>query len=320
MDINKLSSREAMGLSNTFSLSKKDNLSSLFEALRGYERIKLLDIVENVSYDILHRYVAGRLLAISGDSRISTLNPMMMDIPESEVRIGINESHIDHVMKCFPDIGLKREWILKETPSFSIEINAFRCSKYLVTNQDFRVFLDDTKYEELPSSWEFGIYPEYKSNSPVYSVSFSAASEYVKWLSLKTNRKFRLLTEYEWEYMASGPVNKEFPWGNTLLYNNANTLESGFLTSTPVGIFTEGNSPFGICDVAGNVEEYVSCDYKPYSNSQYIHDDIALELGNYKVCRGGSFTRYLDLARCSRRHGAYPKDIYVIGFRVAEDI
>lgn len=320
MNINELSSREAMGLSDKFSLSNKDNLNDLFEKLRKHERSALLNIVENVNYNISYRYVAGQLLAIIGDSRISTFSPKMIDLNSSDVEIGIKNEHVKDVIKSFAHLELKPEWIQKESPQFKTRLKGFRVSKYLVTNTEFRDFLIDTEFNGLPSSWEFGIYPEYKSNHPAYSVSYLAASEYVKWLSSKTNRQFRLLTEYEWEYMASGPFHKEFPWGNSVLHNVANTLESGLFTSSPVGIFTEGNSLFDICDVAGNVEEYVSCDYKPYPNSQYVYDDIANELGNYKVCRGGSFTRHLDLARCSRRHGAYPKDIYVIGFRVAEDI
>jgi hypothetical protein len=33
-----------------------------------------------------------------------------------------------------------------------------------------------------------------------------------------------------------------------------------------------------------------------------------------------SFTRFADLARCRRRHGWYDRDIYAIGFRLAESL
>jgi formylglycine-generating enzyme required for sulfatase activity len=69
--------------------------------------------------------------------------------------------------------------------------------------------------------------------------------------------------------------------------------------------------------MAGNVEEYVADDYKPYPGSTAPQDDLVLANGNYRVARGGSFTRFYDLARCKRRHGHYPKDIYVMGFRLA---
>ena len=46
---------------------------------------------------------------------------------------------------------------------------------------------------------------------------------------------------------------------------------------------------------------------------------VAKAIQNYIIARGGSFTRYLDLARCRRRHGYFPKSIYILGFRLAED-
>lgn len=320
MNINELTNRQAMGLSNHYVPSVKDNCQLLFDKLRVLSKKHLLNIVENKAYQLLERYVAGQILAVIGDTRVQVLNPNMLDISTAEVEIGINKEEINQVLTDFPNIGLKREWILKETPQFVTKIEAFRVSKYLVTNQEFKIFLQETKFEELPSSWEFGIYPECKGNHPVFTITFDAAQEYVNWLSDKIGRNFRLLKEVEWEYVASGNKHQEFPWGNTYSSRFANTLESGFFSSTPVGIFVEGNSKFGITDVAGNVEEYVSDDYAPYKDSPYIDDDIAISLGKYKVCRGGGFTRYADLARCSRRHGAYPKSLYAIGFRIAEDV
>lgn len=320
MNINELSSREAMGLKKSYSSSVKDDIREIYTILRMYSQAKLVNVIENKNSTLLERYVAGQILAMLGDPRIATLNPQMVDIPEAEVEIGINVDEVDGVLERFPNLGLKHEWILKETPKFKTKIASFRVSKFLVTNQEYKDFLRHTDFIELPSSWEFGIYPEHKANHPVYTVSFRAAKEYVAWLSKKTERSFRLLSEVEWEYIASGGCGLEFPWGNEFNFQNANTLESGFYSSTPVGMFPQGDSIFGVSDLAGNVEEYVDDDYVPYPGSEFITDDIASVLGSYKVCRGGSFTRHADLARCTRRHGAYPKEIYVVGFRIAESI
>lgn len=317
MNINELDNRTAMGLNKGYSASVKDNIQHLYDECRALNQKQLLYIIDN-NQNLLLRYAASQILALLGDPRINTIEPIMIDIPASEVNIGIHENDIDNVLKIFPNIGLQREWILKETPKFTTKINTFRIAKYLITNQEFKDFLISSQYEELPTSWEFGIYPEHKSNHPVYTVSYNAALEYTKWLSTETNRNFRLPTEYEWEYVASGSKHQEFPWGGNFNKQYTNTLEMQFYTSTPVGIFYEGNSRFGACDLAGNVEEYVSDDFRPYTGSKFTTDDIIDKLKTYKVCRGGSFTRYGDLARCSRRHGAYPKDIYVIGFRLAE--
>jgi formylglycine-generating enzyme required for sulfatase activity len=91
--------------------------------------------------------------------------------------------------------------------------------------------------------------------------------------------------------------------------------------STPVGTFPNGRSPYGIDDMAGNVEEYVADTYAPYPGGKLVQDDLSTVLGGeYRVTRGGSFARFRDLARCRRRHGPYNRSIYVVGFRIVERI
>jgi len=43
------------------------------------------------------------------------------------------------------------------------------------------------------------------------------------------------------------------------------------------------------------------------------------QTGTYRIARGGSFARFADLARTRRRHGHYQRQIYAMGFRIAED-
>ena len=102
---------------------------------------------------------------------------------------------------------------------------------------------------------------------------------------------------------------------------NTNTAEAGPLTTTPVGMYSEGVSPFGAYDLAGNVEEYVLDDYRPYPGGTAIDDDLSATVGSvYRVARGGSFARHGDLARCTRRHGWFPTPHYAVGFRLAETV
>ncbi|MGH3866695.1 MAG: formylglycine-generating enzyme family protein [Pseudonocardiaceae bacterium] len=104
------------------------------------------------------------------------------------------------------------------------------------------------------------------------------------------------------------------------LDDHANTVENGPLRTTPVGTYPAGRSPFGLEDVAGTVEEYTAEDYRPYPGGEHVIDDLATRGDSYRVTRGGSFTRYGDLARCARRHGWYPRDLYAVGFRLAESV
>ena len=180
--------------------------------------------------------------------------------------------------------------------------------------------MEKTGHNVFPTSWEYGIYKAELANHPVYSIDAKDADLYAQWLSEKTGRKFRLPTEAEWEYAAAGGKGLEFPWGDNFDADHANTVESGIFRTTPVGIFPKGISKFGHLDLAGNVEEYVSDDYHAYPNAELIVDDLLENNGQYRVARGGSFTRFRDLARTRRRHGRYHSNLYVMGFRLAETI
>jgi formylglycine-generating enzyme required for sulfatase activity len=319
--INTMTNRQAMGLPVSYKTTILDtSLEEIYRRFATYSLEQLVAIAESLGHVTTERFVAGQLLAQFGDLRINTKNPHMIAIPSAEVTIGLNQEDIDAVLKRYSKVGVIREWIEKEVPAFKTNLKNFKIAKYLVTNQEYRDFLIDTNYEELPTSWEFGIYSSYKANHPVYTITTSAAEAYAKWLSEKTGRCFRLPTEYEWEYAASGMEHYEYPWGNSEFDDAANTLEEGVYSSSPVGIFPKGNSPFGLTDMAGNVEEYVATDYHAYPRGKHISDDLsANNSGGYRICRGGSFARYRDMARTTRRHGYYNKDIYVIGFRLAED-
>jgi formylglycine-generating enzyme required for sulfatase activity len=69
--------------------------------------------------------------------------------------------------------------------------------------------------------------------------------------------------------------------------------------------------------MAGNVEEFVADDYRPYPGGPFVDDHLVETQGKYRVARGGSFARYGDLARTRRRHGPFPGPLYPIGFRLA---
>lgn len=299
-----------------------DEVQIAFSTVRSLEIKELLRLVESPLVNLHIRLAAGQILALCGDPRLGYLNPQMVEIPAAlSVRVGLPLEHLDEVHGKYADLGVKREWLEKECPQYLIDLKPFKISKYLVTNIEFYRFLLDSGLSFLPSSWTLGRYPKEKSNHPVHSVSPDAADAYISWLQNKTNRKYRLPNEAEWEFAAAGPSSFDFPWGDQFHNGFANTAELGLLDTSPVGCFPEGNSPFGLADVAGNVEEYVSDTYAPYPGGRLIVDDLYLIDANYRIARGGSFSRFRDLARTKRRHGWYSNSpVYAMGFRLAEDI
>lgn len=319
-DINNLSDRAAMGLSDVHPDIDANDLRDNVAKLMGSSPQVLAELVEDAERNFWERLAAGQLLGLLGDPRIDPLNPMMLDVPGGRYRLGLSTDAIDSVMAEFDIYGVLREWIEKESPQYEADICDFRIAKYPVTHAEYHFFVRDTGYTSLPSAWQFGVYPYSYSNHPVYTIAPEDADQYTAWLRQKTSRNFRLPTEAEWEFAAAGPDGKTYPWGNEFLSDHANTVESGLLFSTPVGTFPAGASQFGCMDMAGNVEEYMADNYRPYHGGVCVKDNLLEATGNYRVARGGSFTRYRDLARCKRRHGWFKKPIYIMGFRLAESL
>ncbi|MGW3031130.1 formylglycine-generating enzyme family protein [Streptomyces sp. NPDC001178] len=318
MNPNLVGDRAAMGLPESFVQRSSGEVIGPHRDLLTASPETLIAVATAPHEPCRRRHAAGTVLSLIGDPRIRVLDPEMIDVPAARVGVGLPPERVAEVTDRWRHVGVVEEWIAKECPVHEVDIAAFRIARYPVTNSEYRAFLEDTHETWLPKSWPFGVYPREQANHPVWGVPAEAADAYAAWLSRRTGRRFRLPSEAEWEYAASGGDGREYPWGESFRPECANTVEAGPLTTTPVGVYPAGRSPFGLDDVAGNVEEFVADDYRPYPGGDPEPDDLLLTQGSYRVARGGSFTRYGDLTRCRRRHGWYDKPIYAIGFRLAE--
>jgi formylglycine-generating enzyme required for sulfatase activity len=243
----------------------------------------------------------------------------MVDIPGGHIVIGLHCEEVREIAQQTQPFGVLKESIEIEAPQLRVKIAPFRMGKYCVTNQEFYSFIKQVGSQHLPTSWQEDIFDPEKANHPVFSVSFSAANEYCLWLSEKTKRNFRLPKEAEWEYVAGGTERFKFPWGNTFQQDHANTIEEQILSTTPIGMFAQGHSPFGVLDMAGNVEEYTMDRLYSYNGKLLDDKNCIKPLEGCRVIRGGSFARFHNLARTTSRHADYQSDKYVIGFRLVEE-
>lgn len=114
----------------------------------------------------------------------------------------------------------------------------------------------------------FGVVPGYESR-PFDDATKDAAAEYCAWVGKQ------LPTEPQWEFAARhDPASgKDFiyPWGDDFVGTLARCIEEncpnlGGAKATnqpaPVGSYPEGQSPWGVFDMAGNVREHVAdCSY-----------------------------------------------------------
>jgi len=168
------------------------------------------------------------------------------------------------------------------------------------------------------------------SNLPVVGVSWFEVEAYCNWLSHITARQFRLPTEAEWEHAARGEKGFLWAWGNEWDADKANTdeAEKKIAGTSPVGMYPNGASLYGLEDMIGNVWEwcldwYNENEYKRSSPvdkerlGKEVKDPDGANSENARVLRGGSwdFNRYG--ARCSFRLRLGP-DVFNfnLGFRL----
>ena len=67
-----------------------------------------------------------------------------------------------------------------------------------------------------------------KGRRPVINVSWSDAKEYAAWLSRKTGKTYRLLSEAEWEYAARAGTTTKYVFGDTITKRQAQFSEGDY--------------------------------------------------------------------------------------------
>ena len=160
---------------------------------------------------------------------------------------------------------------------------------------------------------------------PVIHVSWDDITrEYLPWLSRKTGKTYRLLTEAEWEYAARSGATTTYSWGNEIGANNANCSGCGSQwdgrQTAPVGSFRP--NAFGLHDMHGNVWEWVQDCYRDTYANAAPDGAAALDLdGCSRVLRGGSWLGAPRVLRSAVRGGYQPDFRFGNGgFRVARSL
>ena len=163
-----------------------------------------------------------------------------------------------------------------------------------------------------------------RGNRPVINVSWEDAKRYLGWLSWKTGKGYRLLSESEWEYVARAGTMTSYWWGNEIGRNRTNCDGCGSRwdheKTSPVGSFSA--NAFGLYDVHGNVWEWMEdCWNGNYDGAPT--DGSAWESGSCgsRMLRGGSSldaSRFLRSAARVRNTIGVRVDIN--GFRVARTL
>ncbi len=228
----------------------------------------------------------------------------------------------------------------------------FAVSKFEITKEQFRVFIDETGYvasqecsTNVDDEWDYranswrdpGYYQD--GRHPVVCVTFTDVSRYLDWLSAKAGVNYRPLTEAEWEYAARAGTTTARYWGddpnlgcayanvrdqtlkNTFSHwSDAAECHDNYVRTSPVGSY-RANS-FGLHDMLGNVWEWTAdCWNENYNGAP--SDGSAWTAGDCgkRVVRGGTWFQRPTRSRSANR-GWSTTDYagFHGGFRVARDL
>ncbi len=243
--------------------------------------------------------------------------PEMVKIPAGSFKMGCGSG----------DKGCNAD----ENPAHTVSIPSLWVGKYEVTFDEWDACVANGGCGYKPSdSWGRG-------RQPVINVNWDDTQDYVRWLSRKTGKKYRLLSESEWEYVARTGTITPFATGNCIDTNQANydgnsawdeggCPKTGVYRAKALVVGSLDANPWGLYDLPGNVWEWVQdCyhdNYQDAPNDGKAWDKNCKTTNDEKtvtrVMRGGSWNNFPEFLRSALRYRFDPIfRNYNVGFRIA---
>jgi iron(II)-dependent oxidoreductase len=203
-----------------------------------------------------------------------------------------------------------------------VELEPFWISRVPVTRAMFNRFATEGGYDNrdlwdaigwdrrIPARLRPWPYTE-MLDDPVTGVSLYDAAAFARWAHA------RIPAEHEWEVAAGWAADgrRTYPWGEDERDGVANvrtpSLEIG--RTSPVGMYSTGDSALGLHDMGGNVWEWCGSRYRDYAAASNSHEGTTIH-----PLRGGCFWSHMSSCATTarlRRHAEYRLD--VVGFRLA---
>ncbi|MEQ1776377.1 MAG: formylglycine-generating enzyme family protein [Burkholderiales bacterium] len=241
----------------------------------------------------------------------------------------------------------------RSEPQHHVNVKRFAAGKFEITRGQYRAFAEasgrnsggcfvwnGTEFEvDKNRSWRN---PGYAQNDlhPVVCVSWEDASAYVRWLSQKTAKQYRLLTEAEWEYAARAGTTTARFWGDdgNSACDHANGADRASIRQVPAARQWESANcddryaytapvggyranAFGLHDMLGNAGEWTqdcwNANYggAPIDGSAWATGDCLM-----RAVRGGAWDDAPTGLRAAYRVGSPTMiRLYSRGFRVARE-
>ncbi len=184
------------------------------------------------------------------------------------------------------------------------------------------------------------------ANHPIFWLSWVGAACYCDWLSELNGLQpfyegewdnsvshnpydaegYRLPTEAEWEYAASFPDNRLYPWGaaepDCIVANYGFDWASAVCIgwTTPQGSYPMGVSSLGLFDIAGNLREWTNDALTHYTQQVQVNP-IGSTNSTDRVVRGGSWAGIAEHVNTKRRVSHSQSGVEsLVGFRVCRSL
>jgi formylglycine-generating enzyme required for sulfatase activity len=211
----------------------------------------------------------------------------------------------------------------------------FAVGRFEVTRGEFTAFAEKSgwrigdkcstyenrRWEERPGRSFRNPGFEQDHRHPAVCISWQDATAFASWLTNKTGKSYRLVSESEWEYAARAGTTTRYHFGDDeqarCAYGNVGSCEfRRFRFTAPVGSYRP--NAFGLHDMYGNMHEWVgdcrneSYDGAPSDGSAWTTGDCAM-----RIMRGGFYASPPESSRsASRSWEVSDYRSILIGFRV----
>ena len=141
----------------------------------------------------------------------------------------------------------------------TVTLRSFAVSKFEITWDEWELCVKERGCNTRLQNQRGGDAGWGRGRKPVINVDHADATSYVTWLSKKTRKTYKLLSESQWQYAAVGVSEARYPWGDEPPAcdrnqpNSAASPNCNLSSPAPVGSYQP--NPFGLHDMAGNVFE-----------------------------------------------------------------
>ncbi len=197
-----------------------------------------------------------------------------------------------------------------EKPVHTVTLSSYYIGKYPVTQKLWQAVMGSDPPE---------LHFKGCNDCPVERISWNDIQQFITKLNQQTDKKYRLPTEAEWEYAASGGnQNKGYIYSGSNIINDVAWYRDNSSNKTHT-VGEKQPNELGIYDMSGNVWEWCSDWYgSDYYNISPQNNPTGPTIGSFRVLRGGSWIS--DATNCRLAHRNYfTPDVcyYYNGFRLA---